>query len=86
MIPARIEVFIEELVLHGFAPGDRAHIGGTLESELTRLLSERGLPPTLAHGSALARLDGGTIQLARGPRANAVGAQGARAVYGGLAK
>ena len=45
MRPARVEVHIEELVLHGFAPGQRYRIAEALERELTRLLAERGLSP-----------------------------------------
>ena len=43
----RIELHIEELVLHGFAPADRYRIGDTVQRELTRLLAEQGMPASL---------------------------------------
>jgi hypothetical protein len=33
-----INLHIEELVLHGFAPGDRHRISEAVEQELTRLI------------------------------------------------
>jgi hypothetical protein len=44
MSPREIDVHIEELVLHGFAPGGRWQIGDALEHELRQLLAEKGLP------------------------------------------
>ena len=45
MKPRAIEVHIEELVLHGFDPGERWRVADTLENQLRGLLAERGLPP-----------------------------------------
>ena len=47
MRPGWIELHIEELVLHGFAPGDRHPIGDAVEHELIRLFAEQGLPSLL---------------------------------------
>ena len=80
-----IELRIEELVLHGFAPGDRHRVGAAVERELARLLAERGLPPGLVRGADLSRLDGGSFAVAPGAGAEAIGARVARAVYGRLA-
>lgn len=77
-----IELHIEELVLHGFAPGDRHRIAGALELELTRLLTEQGLPAALQGGGELERLDGGVITVRPGGRPEELGAQVARSVYG----
>ena len=84
--PARIELHIEELVLHGFAPGDRASIGAAVQAELVRLLAEHGAPAGWGRGAdaAAERLDGGEFALAPGARADSIGAQVARAVYGSL--
>ena len=84
MKPSRIEVTIDELVLHGFAPGDRYAIAAALEKELARLLSEQGVAPALMRAGDTERIDAGSISLATGPQANIVGVQGAKAVYGGL--
>jgi len=84
MKPKNIELNIEELVLHGFTPGDRHRIGEAVERELTRLLADRGVPQSLAQGGEVASVDGGAFEVAPGSRAEVVGAQVAKAVYGGL--
>ena len=55
-----IELDIDELVLHGFAPGDRAGIAGAVQSELTRLFAEHGVPARLNTSSMIPHLDGGS--------------------------
>ena len=80
----RIEVNIDELVLHGFAPRDRHRIKAAVERELGRLLGEQGAPAALTQSHELATLDGGTVEVAPGSPADAVGTQVARALYGGL--
>jgi hypothetical protein len=84
MKPVNLELNIDELVLHGFSPGDRYRIGDAMESELARLFSEKGTPPLLGQRSEFERLDGGTFEVEPGSRAEAIGVQVAQAVYGGL--
>ena len=84
MTPTAVVLRVEQLVLDGFAPGDRYHIGEAVERELGRLLAERGVPPSLVVSRAVTRLDGGAFGLAPGSRAEAIGLQVARAVHGGL--
>ena len=84
MKPKNIELNIEELVLHGFSPGDRYGIGEAVEQELTRLLADRGVPKSLERDREIANMDGGAFEVATGSRAQVVGAQVAKAVYGGL--
>jgi hypothetical protein len=84
--PHSIEVHIEELVLHGFAPGDRYRIGDAVERGLARLFAEQGVPPSLAQESELAKLDAGAFKIAPGSGGEAVGAQVARKVYGGFSQ
>lgn len=86
MRPKNIELYIEELVLEGFEQVDRGRIAEAVERELTHLFTERGIPPSLAGGGEIDRLDGGTFQAASGSRPEVIGAQVARAVYGGLKK
>lgn len=81
--PAAIELHIEELVLHGFAPGDRYRIGEAVQRELMRLLGEQGMPPSLGQGGEIARLDGGSFKVTSN-KPETVGAQVAQAVHGGL--
>ncbi len=82
--PAALELRIEEVGLHGFAPNDRVRIGEAMQREVTRLFREQGVPLSLAQGRAIERLDGGTLQLAPGAKPRAFGSQLAQAVYGGL--
>jgi hypothetical protein len=86
MKPRNIELHIEELVLHGFAPGDRYRIGEAVERELARLFARQGTPPSLAQGGEIEHLDGRTFEVKPGSRAEAIGAQVAQAVYGGLSQ
>ncbi len=79
-----VQVNIEELVLHGFDPGDRHRIGAAVERELARLFAEENLPSTFTQGGHVARLDGGAIQVAAGAPADRIGSQIAQAVYGGV--
>jgi hypothetical protein len=86
MMVRSIEVDIEELVLHGFSPCDRHRIGEAVEQELTRLLADRRVPQSLERGREIANMDGGAFEVAQGSRAQVVGVQVAKAVYGGLGK
>ena len=86
MMSKSVELHIEELVLHGFAPGDRYRIGEAVEQELARMLADRGVPESLAQGGEIASVDGGAFEVAPGSRAGVVGAQVAKAVYGGLGR
>lgn len=86
MKPKNIELHIEELVLHGFAPGDRNRIGEAVEQELSRLFAERGVPPSLAQGSEIEHLAANAFEVTPGSGAEVMGVQVARAVYGGLSR
>jgi hypothetical protein len=79
-----IELHIEELVLHGFAPGDRHAIGDAVECEIRRLFTEQGASPQLAQGGEVAHVDGGAFEVARGARAEKIGTQIGQALYDGL--
>ena len=84
MKPENVELHIEELVLRGFAAGDRYRIGDAMERELARLFDEQGVPPSLIQGSEVPQLDGGAFEVAHGSKSEAVGVQVAQAIYGGL--
>jgi hypothetical protein len=83
-LPYGLDLQIEELVLHGFPVAERYRIGAAVEAELARLFAERGVPPLLAQGGEVGYLDGGSFSAAPGLRAEVVGGQVARALYGGL--
>jgi hypothetical protein len=74
------------MVLHGFAPGDRYGIAQAVKHELARLFAEQGVPPSLGQAAEVAQLDAGSIKIAPGARAEAVGAQVALQVYGGFSR
>jgi len=84
MNPREIEVDIEELVLHGVAPGDRWRIDDALERELRGLLAAKGVPSLWL--SSPERIAAGTICSAGLTRPAQVGAEIAGAAYGGVMK
>jgi hypothetical protein len=81
-----VELRIEELVLNGFAPGDRYAIGDTVERELARLLDEQGVPRLLRVQSATDEIRGVTFNAAQNSKPPAIGRQIAQAVYQRLDK
>lgn len=90
MTPPRIELHIEELVLHGFERRDRHSIADAFERELSRLLTEQlsaqGLSPALMHNAESASLDAGAIHLAPNAKPDSIGTHIAQAVHGGLTR
>ena len=79
-----IHLHIEELVLHGFAPGDRHGINEAVQQELTRLVSEQPISPAGLRNISMERVDGGAFRLANAAKPAVVGAQIAGAVWGGI--
>jgi hypothetical protein len=77
-----IELHIEELVLHGFVASDRYLIGEALQQELTRLLTEKGLPSSLAQGGEIARINAGEFEVQLGAKPEIIGVQIAHLIYG----
>lgn len=84
MRPANVDLRIEEMVLHGLAPGNRYCISDAAERELARLFAEKGVPPSVMKGGEIAELDGGALEVARDSKAEAVGTQIAQTVYRSL--
>ncbi len=76
-----IKIHIEELVLHGFAPGDRHQIAAAVENELSRLMTERGLQGIRTNAIAVGRINGGAFKVEAGAKAQVTGAEIARAVF-----
>ncbi len=76
-----IDLHIEELVLHGFAPGDRHAVERAIRAELTRLLL--GSSEERSNGS-VNHLDGGEIRLPAQEDPDSVGVGIARAIHAGL--
>lgn len=82
--PLSLQIEIGELVLHGFPPQDQYELNRVLQQELTRLISEKGIPPSWSRGGDVPFLDGGDFNVTPGSAVQAFAAQVARAVYGGL--
>jgi hypothetical protein len=76
-----IEVHIEELILHGAAPGSRWDVADALERELRELLGQRGVPT--AWSSNPERIQAGTVRANFQTGPTAAGAEIARAAYRG---
>ena len=81
-----INLHIERLVLDGLdiAPEQRPVLQAAVEGELRRLLTERGLSPSLAQGVAVPRLSVRDMQIAIASNPTEVGHQIAQSVYGGI--
>ncbi|NMG11602.1 hypothetical protein [Brasilonema sp. UFV-L1] len=84
MISRNFEFYIEELILHGFAPKDRYRISEALQQELTRLLNEEGVPPSLVQGGEIPHLDGRVFEVVSRATPETIGVQIAQSIYGGL--
>ncbi|MBL0011650.1 MAG: hypothetical protein IPP22_13140 [Nitrosomonas sp.] len=80
-----INLHIERLVLDGVnVESDlRRMLQATVEAELTRLLTEGGISPSLAQGVALPRISADGIQLTDNKPVQ-IGQQIAQSVYGGI--
>jgi hypothetical protein len=87
-----IKLHIEELVLHGFAPGDRHSISDAVQQELSRLFewsagqTDADVTSTLIEHSNAARIDAGAFQVGQNSKPGSIGTQVARAVHGELTK
>lgn len=79
-----LSLHIEELILHGFAPGDRYRIADALERELARLLAEHSAPPAWSGNAHVEAMDAGAFQVAAGSRPDVIGGQIAEAVWSAL--
>jgi len=84
MKPMNIELHIEELALHGFAPGDRYRIGEAVERELQRLLAEQGAPALFSGPVDLTRIDAGAFNMKPDANSEMIGVQVAQAIYSGM--
>jgi len=79
-----IEIHIKELVLDGLEPTDRNIFRETVERELTRLFTERGLPSLFASSGEIANLNGESFDTVIGSTPEYIGVQVAQAVYRGF--
>jgi len=85
-VSPRVEVTVDELVLHGFQPSERYAIGDAFQQELERLFAGAGLGPAFRRDAELPRLDAGRVSLSPRAQPASVGTQVARAVHGAMTK
>ena len=83
----KVEIHVEELVLHGVPASQRHAVGEAMEQELARLFTERGVPEGLtAHGltarPVVGHVDAGELTFHSGRPLRDLGAAVARSVYG----
>jgi hypothetical protein len=81
-----VELHIEELILHGFASGNRFAVGDAVERELARLFGEQGIPVALRSQSATDEMTGAVFNSAQNAKPRGIGRQIAQAVYQGFGK
>ena len=79
-----VEIFIDELVLHGFSQGERYNISSAIEQELARLINDRGIPASFISGGDVTALNAGSIKMAKGDKAISKGSKIAGSVYTAL--
>ena len=84
----KVRLDIGRLVLEGIDLGaqDRAHLQSAAETELARILTERGLASGLSGGIAMPVLRGGDMSIARDATPSDIGVAIARSVAGGVAR
>ncbi len=83
---ATIELHIDELTLHGFPQLDRDQLDAAVRMELTRLLTERGVPAQLRQAVEVVALPANALTVASTASASTLGVRIAQAIYGGLAQ
>ena len=81
MMKQNIELHIEELVLHGFSHSDRHRIGGFIEQELTKLISNGSILKDCKQDVQIPYLDGGSFAMRSDTKIESTGVEIARSVY-----
>ncbi|MEN6488606.1 MAG: hypothetical protein ABFD66_06950 [Smithella sp.] len=81
-----IDLHIEELILFGFAPGDRQRIAEAVQEELARLLRENKLPEMLEQGGEIPHLNVGSFTVRAGEKPDFIGMHIGETLYQGIAE
>jgi hypothetical protein len=83
-----VDLHVERLVLDGLSLDADAgqRLRAVMETELSRLLTEHGLPGSLQAGAEIASLNAGRVSLGSSARPESAGTDIAKAVYGGLSR
>ena len=81
-----IELRIDAIVCDGFDPVDRHAFGRAVERNLTRLLSERGVPAGLSQNRDIRAIVAPEIEVPVAATPDAIAQELARAIYDGLGR
>lgn len=76
-----IDLHIDELILRNVPYAQRHLVAATVERELIRLLTERGLPPSLAQGGNIPHMSIDHVTLSADANIDALGEQIAQCIY-----
>jgi hypothetical protein len=82
----RLEVHIEEVVLHGFAGADRRRVGDALQAELERQFAAQELPSFGDKGVCIARLSCTAFASTAGATSDRIGTGLAHSLHRGLSQ
>jgi hypothetical protein len=81
-VRSRVEIIIDELVLHGFSPSERYAVGDSLSQELERLIMDQGFQ---AHENLdIPSLRTAPVNLPQSSKPDLVGSRVAQSVYKGF--
>jgi hypothetical protein len=84
--PRSIELHIHQLLLEGFEDADQIAIRRAVETELTLLLSQGGMPQFPSDRQSTNCINGDMFHLGTTTNARRLGSHIARAIYSGLNK
>jgi hypothetical protein len=76
-----IELHIGRLALHGFPAADYESVGAALRLELTRLFTERGIPPALSRSWEIPSVKISSFELTPAVAPEGIGMRVAQAIY-----
>ncbi len=86
MKPETIELTIDELTLEGIEPRLQKKAVDAMQKELTRLLSQKGVPPALSLAGTVPNLNAKNLKISPGASPEKIGAQLAYSLYQSLEK
>ena len=78
---AEIVLQIDQLVIEGYPASQRWRIASAIESELGRLLTERGVPPGLLRGGSIPTIQADGFNPRPTDRVEAIGTRLAYTIY-----
>lgn len=81
-----LNLHIDQLTLHGFDRIDRHQVGSAVQTELSRLIREQGLPSSLNQTQTIGNMNAGEFKTGQSMGANSIGTQVAQKIYRGMTK